>query len=188
MCNEILIGTLFLRCPCWSLCQVFSWKHPHCLMWTFILLPLCLWFSLSFWLLQVWSLPTKGRRKQFWNASRLSKGFFTNWIEKNEERSHVFLTQHKYLWNILKNSNPDLVKTIMGWQKENCRLLSNTTKEIKYCGRKNVLSIKQKIWKISTIFRWKTWLPGLPWSGKDSSWRGPERRWRSVFKDFVTII
>ena len=51
MCNEILKGALFLRCPCWSLCQVFSGKHPHCLMWTFILLPLCLWFSLSFWLL-----------------------------------------------------------------------------------------------------------------------------------------
>ena len=33
MCNEILKGAFFLRCPCWSLCQVFSWKLLHCLMW-----------------------------------------------------------------------------------------------------------------------------------------------------------
>ena len=112
MCNEILKGAFFLRCPCWSLCQVFSWKLLHCLMWrcTFFFV---FGFPWAFDFFRFGACSLEGEENNFETRADCQKVSLLIGLKRMRKGAmiyfyHIFL--EKYLWNILKNSSRTLLK------------------------------------------------------------------------------
>ena len=114
LCNEILKGAFFLRCPCWSLCQVFSWKLLYCLMWSKVYFrSFVLGFPWAFDFFRFGACPLEGEENNFETRADCQKVSLLIGLKRMRKGAmiyfyHIFL--EKYLWNILKNSSRTLLK------------------------------------------------------------------------------